>query len=297
MTRLSAALSAFVLSALCLLPLPVMARSAPLNMGFYLPGIRDANLTDVRVSLQLWAEQIGNPYQLQAKAIMYDDMDALYRDAMAGRVDMVIAPGMEMAETFKPEEIGQGFAGRRQGGEEGLVLIVAESSGVHQFSELRGKRLSRLANDRLSDIYLEIQCQRQTGSPCAQFFTLTEEKRDVHAIHKVFFGQADAALVRLSTLRAAIELNPQVARRVRMLLHWKTTSLSFGMMTMKTDQTYRDLVLRAALQATSTTRGKQILELFKTDYMELVDRADVQPYWRLHREYQELNLTPPRRKP
>ena len=37
----------------------------PLILGFYLPGIRDANPTDIRASLQLWVEEIAKPYRLQ----------------------------------------------------------------------------------------------------------------------------------------------------------------------------------------------------------------------------------------
>lgn len=286
-----------ILAALFGVPARAATDAEPLNMGFYLPGIRDANLADVKISLQLWAEEVGSPFGLLVKAHMYDDMHTLHRDVVQGRINIIIAPGMEMAEIFSPEEITRGFAGRRRNTEEGLALIVAKASGVRQFSDLRGKRLARLSNDRLVDVYLETQCQQQAGVACSNLFTISEEKRDVQSIHKVFFGQVDAALVRLSALHAASEMNPQIEARLRVLLDWKTTALSFGMMTVHSEPAYRDLVLRSAMQATKTVRGKQILELFKTDYMEQVSKNDLQPYWRLQREYQELTKSKATRKP
>ena len=260
----------------------------PLVLGFYLPGIRDANPTDIRASLQLWVEEIAKPYRLQGEARMYDDMRVLYRDAMQNRVDLVIAPAMELTETFRPEELTQGFSARRRGSDEGLALIVQKSSGLSQFRDLRGKHVLRLSNDRLGQIFLETQCQRETASPCSKLFNLAEEKRDVQSIHRVFFGQADAALVSLGTLHAASELNPQIGARLRVLLEWKAQSLAFGMMTVRSDPAYRDLLLRSAMQASQTVRGVQILELFKTDYMVRAGISDVQPFWNLYHEYQDL---------
>jgi hypothetical protein len=221
---------------------------------------------------------------------------SFYRDAMQGRINIVIAPGMEMAESFTAEELSQGFVGRRHGTEEGLAVVVPDDGGARQFADLRGKRVVRLSNDRLAESFLEIQCRQQTGLPCADLFQTAEEKRDIQSIHRVFFGQADAALVSLGALQTARELNPQVARRIRVLLEWKTSALSFGMMTARSSPEYRELVLRAALQAARTMRGKQILELFKVDYMEQVGKTELLPYWRLSRELQGLMKTKSTRK-
>ena len=42
-----------------------------LNMGFYLPGIRDANLADVHITLQLWADEVGKAHGIAATAYTY----------------------------------------------------------------------------------------------------------------------------------------------------------------------------------------------------------------------------------
>lgn len=255
-----------------------------LNMGFYLPGIRDANLADVKVTLKLWAEEVGKIYDIDATANTYADMASMRRDMQSGALNMVVAPGMEIAETFAADELAEGFNGKHRGTGEGLALIVRAAGEIKEFGQLRGRNVLRLANDRLSSVFLESRCRELARQACDDFLRIVDEKHNSQAIHKVFFGQADAALVSLSSLHAAGELNPQVRQRLRILLDWKTTSLAFGMMSVLTPPSLRARVIDSALRVATTVRGRQILEIFKTDYMERVDVHELQPYWSLHRE-------------
>lgn len=257
-------------------------------MGFYLPGIRDLNLTDVRVSLQIWAEEVGRGFGMDAIAVTYSDMKALRRDVLQGQVVIVVAPGMEIAEAFRPDEMAGGFGGRQNGTDSGLVLVVAKRAGIGKFADLEGKRVLRLSNDRLAETYLEILCLRERGTPCREQFSLSEEKRDVQSIHKVFFGKADAALVSLGALQAATEMNPQVGLQLSVVQEWKTASMSYGMTTIYGDPAHRELILKSGLQATNTVRGRQILQIFKTDYMVGLDKTALEPYWLLSKQYQDL---------
>ena len=51
------------LARLCVLlfvmPASALPDAIPLNMGFYLPAIRDANTVDLKISLGVWAEEIA----------------------------------------------------------------------------------------------------------------------------------------------------------------------------------------------------------------------------------------------
>ncbi len=262
--------------------------SVPMKMGFYLPAIRDANQTDIKVSLGIWIEEVSKPYGIQVTTSTYDDIAAMRRDLERVEVNFISGPGMELAEVFAPDEIRAGYARRHHGVEEGIALLVAGNSGIRAFADLRGKRVSRLSHDRLSDIFLETQCLKTAAMACQDYMQVNEEKRDIQSVYNVFFGRADAALVSLATLRTAIELNPQVGQRVRVLTEWKTKALMFGMMTRQTQESYRQLILNSVKEAMKTPRGRQILELFKTDYLEPVDADALKPYWALLREYREL---------
>jgi ABC-type phosphate/phosphonate transport system substrate-binding protein len=278
-------------------PAGATPESVPLNMGFYLPAIRDANMADLKVSLGVWAEEIAKPYNIKIRTTSYEDMDSMRRALDRAEFNFINAPGMELAELFRPEELRQGYARRHHGMDEGLVLLVAKNSAIQRFADLRGKRVVRLSDDRLSKTFLETQCLKTADQDCREFFTLSEEKRDILSVYSVFFGRADAALVQISTLRIAEDLNPQVAQRLRVILDWKASALIFGMMTRQSEERHRTLILNSVREVLKTPRGRQLLELFKTDYLEPVDADALKPYRALLREYNELHKAKLARKP
>jgi len=269
----------------------------PLKLGFYLPAIRDANQADLKVSLGIWVTEIGKPLGLIVTTATYADIAAMRQALDRAEMNFFSGPGMELAEVFTPEEIRSGYARRNKGVDEGIVLLVSNTSGIKHFADLRNKRLSRLSNDRLSDIFLEVQCIKAAGMACRDFLQMKEEKRDIQSVYNVFFGRADAALVSLATLRTANELNPQVGQHLHVLLDWKAKALMFGIMTRHTQDSYRNLILHSVTETMKTPRGRQILELFKTDYLEPVDAEALQPYWALLREYNDLRKARPAKKP
>lgn len=264
-----------------------VAETAPLRIGFYLPAIREANQADLKVSLNLWAEAVGKPFGVRIVSSTFDSMSGMRQALERGEVNFINAPGMELAEYFAPNELREGYARRTDGQEEGVALVVARDGGIETFADLKGRRVMRLANDRLSELFFETRCLKEAKRSCSELFNIIEEKRDSQSLHAVFFGRADAALVNLSTLRTATELNPQVAQRVRVLMDWKAKGVFFGMMTRHTDPAYRSLIINSAREAVKTPRGQQLLQLFRTDHLDPVDTGALKPYWALLAEYRE----------
>lgn len=263
--------------------------NAAFAMGFYLPSVRDANRADLRVSLQSWADTMGRQLGMNVVSTLYEDMATLRRAVESKQVQLVNSSGMEMVEAFSADELGQGFTRHRSGVDEGLVLLVNATSGIHRFSELKGRQIVRLGNDRLYEVFLELQCLKATGDNCGNFARISEEKQDVQSLYRLFFGKADAALVSLATLKMAGEMNPQVSRRLTGILEWKAKGIQFGMLARDADPTSRDMLLNSVGEIMASPSGKQILELFKTDSLVAVDAIDLQPFRDLLADYRSLS--------
>jgi ABC-type phosphate/phosphonate transport system substrate-binding protein len=268
---------------------PLRAADLPvLKMGFYMPTIRDANPADVKVGLQIWADELGKLYGYRVSTSTYSDMAELRAAVNRDSLHMINAAGMELAEILQLSEVQGGYARRTRGSDEGVVLVVAQGSPIRTFADLRGKRLLRLGQDRLSEVYLETQCLKAARTSCHEFLTIADEKRELQLAHGVFFGKADAALLTMSALHTAGELNPQVLEKLRIIQSWKTTALVFGMLTSNADAKLKKTIMESDFGSPVNPRGRQMLDLFKTDYVVPMGPEALEPYWALLQEYRTL---------
>ncbi len=264
------------------------AVQTPLRIGFYTPAVRDLSQADLKVSLAVWSEEIAKPYNLQVAASLHEDLASMRRALDRNALDFVNAPGMELVELLDQDEALVGYARRRHGTSEGLALLVRQDSGIRSFADLRQRRVMHLVQDRLSEVYLDVHCLRQWRKPCRDTLQLIPENKDTQSVYAVFFGRVDAALVSLPTLHAARELNPQVGRQLRVLQDWPVKAVFFGMLPRSTAPAYRQLVLESVQEVLKTSRGRQLLELFKTDYLHPVGVEDLEPFRNLQREHRAL---------
>lgn len=258
------------------------------NMGFYLPSIREANPADIKVSLQVWAEELAGGLGYRPVIRTYDSMAAMREDFNRGDLHFINANGMELAEHFQPGDLVRGQAKQTTAASEGLVLLVNRDSAARTFADLRGKKLLHLSRDRLSEVYLETQCLQAAAQACQVFLRVGEEKRDIQAVYSVFFGKGDAALVSVGAWQAATELNPQIGQRLRVLQEWRVDALAFAYLTRNASPDMTRKMMQAARDVLETPRGRQLLEIFKTSSAQEIDGAALNPYWALLARYQGL---------
>lgn len=275
------------LAALCCRP--VGADSLSLyRIGFYLPVMRDANPTDVKLSMGLWAADIGNRYGFDVRVSTYETMQEMRRVADAGLLDSVNTSAIELARMFPPGTKLRGGVPYSKGVQQGLVMVTRKQAALHKFSDLRGKRVVYVGVDNLSEVFLEVQCLRDSHKSCASMLKLIKEKRDLSAIHKVFFGQADAALISNAVLSIAKELNPQLEQDLSVMMQFNVQSLNVGMLMPHIDAARQSKLIHASVDCVSTPRGKQFMALLQSDAVVEVDERMLTPYWDLLDDYQRL---------
>lgn len=81
-------------------PAPAAPVNEPFKVGFYLPAIRDSNQADLKVSLGIWAAEIGKPLGLNVTTATYADFAAMRQALDRAEINFFSGPGMELAEFF-----------------------------------------------------------------------------------------------------------------------------------------------------------------------------------------------------
>jgi hypothetical protein len=272
----------------------------PVAIGFYMPVMREISRRDVEVSLRFWVEELARSISLTYRPVQYyDSMDEMKRDMAAGKINFIVANGMGVAQHFSPAELGDGFSGYKDL-PENLLLVVRRDAGIRSAADLAGKRIGLLDRDELTDLYLETLLLKAWGkADWGRLGPVTRETRSGKLAHRLFFGQADAALIYRSGYEAAVALNPQVGQRLMILddYTFKTRSPHIGLFSSQVPRDQRETIAKAAMKLNDTVRGRQVLQIYQADRLVLTAVRELDPYYELLEEHRALKAAATRRMP
>lgn len=277
----------------CAVAWPASAEVVPIAIGFHVPVVRDVPRRDVETSLRFWTEEIGAALNLKYKPVrMYDSMDDLRRGMQSGDINFVVGSAMTVAQHFSDAELIDGFSGSKTTPDH-LLLAVRRDANIAGPAQLLGKRVVLLEQDELSDVYLQTLLAPVAGPKSMDALVdLRREKRSANLIHRLFFNQADAALITRNAYDTALELNPQVGKQLKVLeaYSFKGRSVTVGLFSAKVPLEDAQAITQGAMNLQKTARGRQILEVFQADAITPSKVSDLSPFRALLLRQQALNL-------
>jgi hypothetical protein len=273
-------------------PPPIVA------IGFYTPVVRDFARQDVEVSLRFWIEELSRTLKLAYKPVrFYESMAEIRRDMTAGNINFVVGTSVDIAQNFPVKELADGFSGYNSEPDH-LLLVVRRDSGIQSPADLAGKRVVLMERDKLSEIYLETLLLQAWGKlDWQRLAPLGYEQRSSKLAHRLFFKQADAALIYRNGYDAALALNPQIHEQLRVLEDYslKIRSPHIGLFSAQVRPEHRSLVTEAAMKLNGTARGRQVLQIYQAENIVPTRVGDLAPFERLletHRALKPASPTP-----
>ncbi len=268
---------------------PAPPSGETLRVAVHLGALRDASRTDVEVSLRVWTEELVRFLEVPAEIRFYDSMTPIRQDLDAGRINFIIADGLDLLRYFKPDELADGFGGRSPG-EDTLLLLTRKDSGIQSFKDLAGKRVVLLSENDVSDLWLDTGCLRVFHKPCDQArITVGKEPRSQQLVLQVFFGKADAALVRGYPYALALDLNPQIRARTLILERIALYPGALGLFASRVSPAFRDYVIGKLPAMHEHPRGRQLMEVMQSEKITRYPKAVLEPIQQLLREHETLS--------
>lgn len=268
----------------------------PVAIGFYTPVMRDLPRQDVEVSLRFWVEELARSLNLSYKPVrFYESMPDLRRDMLAGRINFVVGTSVDIAQNFALQELADGFSGYPANPNH-LLLVVRRDSGIQGPSDLAGKRVVLMDRDRLSDIYLETLLHQARGKiDWKHLAPPGREQRSSKLVHRLFFNQADAALIYRNGYEAALALNPQIDREVRVLEPYslEIRSPHIGLFSTQVAPEHRKAISDAAMKLNGTVRGRQVLQIYQADSIVVTTVKELEPFEKLLQTHRALKPAAP----
>ena len=269
----------------------VRAEPPPVAIGFYLPVIRDVPRKDVEVSLRFWIDELGASVKLRFKPIrFYENITDLRRDMKSGEINFMVVTSMGVVQNFSPNELADGFSGLKDTPDH-LFLVVRRSAGIRGLPDLMGKRLALLGGDELSEVYLETLLMKAGAKSLQNTLPgVVREKRSASLVHRLFFDQADAALVYRNAYEAALAMNPQIGQQLQVLeaYSFKGRSPHISLFSSNVSAQDAQTITKATMTLENTPRGRQVLDIYNADHMTMTTVQDLEPFRELLAQHRAL---------
>jgi ABC-type phosphate/phosphonate transport system substrate-binding protein len=242
-----------------------------LRVGFSARVFPDVDQRDAQVAMELWTRELARGMGIKTTPItkIYKNPDDLLEAVKRGDLTVVTLPAIEYLQIrdrapMNPIIVASSNAGNARQ----YALIVRRGSGIRSISDLRDKTiiLPSSSKNEASHIWLHVLLLKEVKQDRTLFFRkVLESSAASKSILKVFFHQADAAIVSRGALETGAELNPQIGRELAVIAESKPLHGDITCVPTMVSEKLKRTIMNSALHLHETTTGKQIFTLFQID--------------------------------
>lgn len=260
-----------------------------LFVGTYLPSLSDEiNLSDIKISMEFWIVEIAKKFNItDAHVFFFNDISDM-RDAFEQRtIDMIVAAPLDIVRHFDINELSAGIIGNTHDENEWSLVLLVNKRKISDFMQLKGKRLLLPEGDELPQVYADFLTSQKTHLDSQHFFSsVSHKKKSSRLILDLFFGQVDATIVYRSFYETMVELNPQIGHDIDILETYPIKCKTFAFF--NKHYPYAEKIYPLLDKFPEAPRGKQLLEIFKTDRLSRSEVEDLESVVELYRQYNSM---------
>ena len=267
-----------------------MVSQADFRAGFYVRAFTNVPLEDLKVSLKVLAEEIGRQIGIQTSVVVFDDLKTMRSAFEQGEINFVAATSLQLANEFDNSLFADGFRFFTSSElTDTLVVMTRTGERADNFKSLKGKRLALVEDDPIAELYINvlslINLKEESN---LTFKELTKYKKPQQIILKLFFGQTDAICFYQKAYQLAAELNPQLNSRLQVIEKLDNVPLGVGFFHKNVPSEFREKVIAEVIRLASYTRGRELLNIFRSDMAIRATLADLDGAKRLTTEFNKF---------
>ncbi len=261
-----------------------MAKAA--NNGtivFVQDGIGELQQIEKQIAIQFWDNYFNKKEKNYSFASTVTTIDKFIKHFNDKKIDYVLIDGSNFIQYYqylKPKLKDEAWLVQRtENNFEEFVLLVRKKAKIEHFRQLKNTVFSLHSGYGLLRLYLEQLVTKTSSSSMTEFFKkILDAKTESQAILDVFFSKSDACIVAKHVFDDAIELNPVIGEKIKILLHSKriyapAIYLALDGVSKKGRQNFS----RSVEMLNNTVRGRQVLDLFGIHIIKRIDSRKLEP--------------------
>jgi phosphonate transport system substrate-binding protein len=252
----------------------------------------DVNESDAQAAMVAYFKAIGDRYTTRIQTRILRGDAALSEAIRRDDVDIYGLTAQEFIAHEKEGLVGPYLFSSAHGeASEEYVLLVREDGLIKQVEDLRGKSLIISSDVRaaMAPFWFEVLF-RQHGfsAPKEDLARLTYASKPTQVLLPVFFGKADACILTRNAFQVMGELNPQVAKQLKILAVSKKIVSGLSCFRRNAPEELTRLIADKATMSEKDPAFQQVMALFRTGVIVEQGGAVLQDTRALLATYSEL---------
>ena len=268
----------------------------PALFGFDMFTVTETDIKDTKTAIEFYLKELGKNIQVSgdtfanAKSRIYENYHDMARDVKNGTLSLghvsalhYLQMGIESCTELSYSSKVGGSRFRK------YYLITQADSAIDDISQLEHKSIALMKTNNMGDLYLDVELLKRGKKEAPQFFsTITEKRLFSQVVLSVFFGQTDAGLCTDASFETAVELNPQVGKKLKIVSESPSMLNMVGFYRNDWNPRYKEIAMEEALSLKNTEYGRMVLVLFHIDDLEQIQAHDLDSLKELLRNYKQL---------
>ncbi|MBW2690009.1 MAG: PhnD/SsuA/transferrin family substrate-binding protein [Deltaproteobacteria bacterium] len=265
--------------------------------GFLQAMFHNVDPRDVKAILNMNSLEISGmlTQNLPTRVVMYPDAAALDAAVRRGELEMVSMMALDYLRSSEATHVIPAFVTLENNGlGVRFALITRIDSGIHSLADLKGKSLllPPIYSYETGHLWLEVLLLKGGNGERDSFFGKVKEvPKASAALIAVFFRQADAALVNVSSFNTSRELNPQLDTQLTVLVESPYLLNEMVCLPPNTPEHFRSDLINAMIRFNETSKARQLYTILQTSGITRFKPAYLEGVENLYHEYRRLKAT------
>lgn len=261
-----------------------------LRTGFLLSSFPEVSLEDMKIALPFWVEEVGRQVNIPSSIYIYQDSAQMRSDFDLDKINFIVASPMVFVQEFDLANLVDGYKVVWSGiSADELLVVTHQDSGINTIAEVKNRDLMLLKNEPVSVMYADVLALKNFGKRSKDVYhSINFAQKSNRLIYQLFFKKTDVIFIYKIMYDLAIELNPQIGKKTKVIATLPEIPRALGFFHRKVDPDFREKVISEVEQLYTHPRGQQLLELFQADKTIRSQVSDLKTTQQLNQQHRKL---------
>lgn len=265
------------------------------TIAYLQDGLSELQKTEKQVAFKLWAEELTGKGKFEVVILPVTTMSRMSALIKAKAVNFAILNTVHFLN--HRDELQEYFdrtiwaVQRTASLYEEYIVVTGKEKNIEKIAQLAGKRFS-IAKDRLlMNFYLDYLILKAGYPVSAGFFKKVKETYTAsQAVLDVFFGKSDACIVPKHVFDMAVELNPSIMERLKIIHRSGANFIPVLIIGSVFNSDFVNSVLSDSINKIhDSPRGEQIIDLLKIHSAVVIGPEQLAMMSSIYSDYRRLS--------